>query len=399
MTIAGTTSIAHQTPQGAGSRRWDAREASAFIAVLASLAQPDRAQPLLGRAQTAPNAGSLRELAGVTESRELARDPSQTQAAQLAGIDQTEPERGAPPNEASSPNDSPSNRGRPEPGLAAHTRHQLASQPSPARPSTPAAPPAQTDAAPPAAPPSPGYHSSHASHASHAAPAATPASGQAIPAVGTGTPGASAAQPGASSASTVGRVAGVQAARPPQAGTPRSVVTAPRTPSGSERAQRAVAMQASRGLAHAMRSRDGTVRFRLNPANLGSLRVAVRVDQAGVIARFEASTEAARAALDASQAHLRAALHSRGLEVQRLEIVHTPPPSQDHSADAGQDQHAPGQADQHARDWNGQPAHTETTRLSAEADDEFFDGAESAEPLAPGPLRVVDGAIRLDALA
>jgi len=158
-------------------------------------------------------------------------------------------------------------------------------------------------------------------------------------------------------------------------------------------------MQASRSLASAMRSKDGTVRLRLSPAHLGSLRVAVRVDQAGVIARFEASTEAARAALDAAQAHLRASLHARGLEVQRIEIVHTPQGTPEHAADHAADQRDPGNLDQQTRDPGEHARDAQTNRVSAEADDEFFDGAGLAEPIAPGPLRVVDGAIRLDALA
>lgn len=156
-------------------------------------------------------------------------------------------------------------------------------------------------------------------------------------------------------------------------------------------------MQAARGLAAALRSKDGTIQLRLRPAQLGSIRVTVRVDQARVIARIEASSEQARAALETGAAQLRSALQSRGLEVERLEIVHTP--AEPGTRADGRGAHFAGDPEQAQTHTNDRSQMTSSHRSSAEADDDSFLEATSAEPIASGPLRVIDGEIRLDALA
>lgn len=82
--------------------------------------------------------------------------------------------------------------------------------------------------------------------------------------------------------------------------------------------------QAQRGLAHALQRKDGEVTMRLHPEALGKLTVQVRVEASTVHARVEATTEAAREMLMSHSPALRAALESRGLEVQRLEITLAP---------------------------------------------------------------------------
>ena len=79
--------------------------------------------------------------------------------------------------------------------------------------------------------------------------------------------------------------------------------------------------QAQRGLAQALQRKDGEVTLRLHPEALGKLTVQVRVEASTVQARVEATTEAAREVLMSHTPALRAALESRGLEVQRIEIT------------------------------------------------------------------------------
>ncbi|MCC5786564.1 MAG: flagellar hook-length control protein FliK [Phycisphaerales bacterium] len=87
--------------------------------------------------------------------------------------------------------------------------------------------------------------------------------------------------------------------------------------------------QAQRGLAQALQRKDGEVTIRLHPEALGKLTVQVRVEASSVQARFEASTEAAREMLMSHTPALRAALESRGLEVQRIEITLAPEAKED----------------------------------------------------------------------
>ncbi|TVS07824.1 MAG: hypothetical protein EA423_03120 [Phycisphaerales bacterium] len=87
--------------------------------------------------------------------------------------------------------------------------------------------------------------------------------------------------------------------------------------------------QAQRGLAQALQRKDGEVTMRLHPEALGKLTVQVRVEASTVQARVEATTEAAREMLMSHTPALRAALESRGLEVQRIEITLAPEAKED----------------------------------------------------------------------
>jgi flagellar hook-length control protein FliK len=64
----------------------------------------------------------------------------------------------------------------------------------------------------------------------------------------------------------------------------------------------------------------GTVRLRLAPAEMGSVRVEMRINQRKVQARVVAESEAAGAALREHLPELRQRLESQGMEVERLEI-------------------------------------------------------------------------------
>ncbi|MDF1840807.1 MAG: flagellar hook-length control protein FliK [Rubripirellula sp.] len=64
----------------------------------------------------------------------------------------------------------------------------------------------------------------------------------------------------------------------------------------------------------------GTVRLRLAPAELGSVRVEMRVHQRNMQARIVAETEAASTALREHLPELRQRLESQGLQIERLEV-------------------------------------------------------------------------------
>lgn len=64
----------------------------------------------------------------------------------------------------------------------------------------------------------------------------------------------------------------------------------------------------------------GTVRLRLAPAELGSVRVEMRIQQRSVQARVVAETEAASNALREHLPELRQRLESQGLQIERLDV-------------------------------------------------------------------------------
>ncbi|MEN0019335.1 MAG: flagellar hook-length control protein FliK [Planctomycetota bacterium] len=95
------------------------------------------------------------------------------------------------------------------------------------------------------------------------------------------------------------------------------------TPATTRNDRAAMEAQIARGLAAAMQRKDGTATLTLRPDGLGRLQVQVAVRQDVVTATFRATTEQARALLEASQLSLRGALESRGLQVDRLVIEPT----------------------------------------------------------------------------
>lgn len=79
--------------------------------------------------------------------------------------------------------------------------------------------------------------------------------------------------------------------------------------------------QAVRGLAAALRQRNGTVTMRLAPESLGPLRVRLSVHDSQVTAEFRAESSQARDLLSQSTAQLRSAIEARGLTVHRIEVL------------------------------------------------------------------------------
>jgi len=70
----------------------------------------------------------------------------------------------------------------------------------------------------------------------------------------------------------------------------------------------------------AAKNRDGEIRLRLSPPELGSLRLEVRVQQGGMIARLEAETPAARTLLIDNLPALRERLAEQGVHIEQFDV-------------------------------------------------------------------------------
>ncbi len=81
--------------------------------------------------------------------------------------------------------------------------------------------------------------------------------------------------------------------------------------------------QVARGLATLLRHQGGRVTIRLTPESLGQIKINLKIEDARVWATFQPSSDASRDAINQSLASLRASLESRGLVVERLEVVPT----------------------------------------------------------------------------
>ena len=80
--------------------------------------------------------------------------------------------------------------------------------------------------------------------------------------------------------------------------------------------------QVLRGLRGVINQRGGNVTIRLNPPELGSLRIELQLNGGTVRASLQATSEAARALLTQDIGSLRQALESHGLTVDRLQVQH-----------------------------------------------------------------------------
>lgn len=93
--------------------------------------------------------------------------------------------------------------------------------------------------------------------------------------------------------------------------------------------------QAVRGLAAALRQRNGTVTLRLAPESLGPLQVRLSVRDSQVTAEFRAESSQARDLLSQSTAQLRSAIEARGLTVHRIEVLRPEGDAERSPGDAG----------------------------------------------------------------
>lgn len=78
--------------------------------------------------------------------------------------------------------------------------------------------------------------------------------------------------------------------------------------------------QLQRGLAQVLRQRGGTLSLKLDPAELGTVKVSLRLAQGRVEGTIEAATERARGLLNEHLDSLKGSLELRGITVDRLEV-------------------------------------------------------------------------------
>ena len=117
------------------------------------------------------------------------------------------------------------------------------------------------------------------------------------------------------------------------------------SPSGSLLDGDRVSGRIVRGLSAMVNQRGGVMHMRLDPPDLGVLRVQMTIARGIVTAEFQPTTVQAHALLEQGMGVLRAALESHGLIVDRLTVQAAPPlPTTPLREDAA-DQH-----DQHQRD-------------------------------------------------
>ncbi len=132
-----------------------------------------------------------------------------------------------------------------------------------------------------------------------------------------------------------------------------------------------------RGLSALVNQRGGVMHMRLDPPDLGVLRVQMTIARGTVAAEFQPSTVQAHALLEQGMGVLRAALESHGLVVDRLTVQAAPPlPSaplrenpadQDHQQQRGagdgrsgaENQESGGDDREDSSEWGGSPSRHE----------------------------------------
>ncbi len=102
-----------------------------------------------------------------------------------------------------------------------------------------------------------------------------------------------------------------------------------------------------RGLTATLNQRGGALTMRLDPPDLGQLRIQMTIVRGIVTANFQVQTPQAQALLERSLATLRSALQGQGLTVERLTVQTTPQQTNTHSARHESDQQASQQRNQH----------------------------------------------------
>ncbi len=146
-------------------------------------------------------------------------------------------------------------------------------------------------------------------------------------------------QPAMADLSLAGRSASGESA----SGTTAGQLTVQSAPAAElEDSKDAFTARVVRGLGAALNQRGGVMTMRLEPPDLGQLRVHLTIARGVVTAQFQPSTVEAQALLDRSMASLRSALEGHGLTVDRL-TVQAPPMTTPNMRDNPADQHAPNQ--------------------------------------------------------
>ncbi|MFG0285420.1 MAG: flagellar hook-length control protein FliK [Phycisphaerales bacterium JB039] len=149
----------------------------------------------------------------------------------------------------------------------------------------------------------------------------------------------------------------------------RAAPARPATPAAT--AARTMQTQIERGLGAVLRQGGGSLTLQLKPATLGELRIEMTLDKGAVRARFEASSPESRDLILANLGALKAALESRGLRVETLDVTAPDAPERAAPAaptrpaetgqtpqqhQAGHDGAGPGHQDDGARHQGREPA-------------------------------------------
>lgn len=146
----------------------------------------------------------------------------------------------------------------------------------------------------------------------------------------------------------------------------------------TERAQQAdmdkFVAQTAKALAAAVKREGGTFVMRLNPENLGLLKVRVETKAGNVNARVEASESSARQLLVEDIESLRSALEAHGVCVEKIEIVRMDDPQGMSAADFRGSGTDPGNSERQAEDRQRDAAERrDAGRGVEEAAGEFMD--------------------------
>lgn len=139
-----------------------------------------------------------------------------------------------------------------------------------------------------------------------------------------------------------------------------------------------------RGLATMVNQRGGVMNMRLDPPELGALRVQMTLTRGVVSAEFQASTPQAQGLLERNLTVLRSALEGQGLTVDRLTVHISPASGQQSMRDDG-NTNSSGQWQRHNHDAAGGESrgrrdghpHDQPRRFSDAEFTRFFDASET----------------------
>ena len=131
-----------------------------------------------------------------------------------------------------------------------------------------------------------------------------------------------------------------------------------------------------KGMTALMAQRGGRMRVQLNPLQLGSVMIDVKVDGGRVEASIEAATKSAVRVLEASTSRLKLSLESQGYTLDRIEIKHEPQSSST-TEDSQSDRESPqSQAEQSDSDGQSRWDRMSKRHRASHASNEEFNLSE-----------------------
>ena len=90
----------------------------------------------------------------------------------------------------------------------------------------------------------------------------------------------------------------------------------------------------NRALRTVVQQKGGNITIRLNPPELGTMRIQVQIEGSAVRAQFDVSTEAVRTLLQQQISQLKESLQQHGLNVDQLQVQTTSSSNSSNEADA-----------------------------------------------------------------